>query len=262
MKEIAVMRLETTVFIVTSGIFGLLFGSFLNVCIFRIPKGETIVFGRSHCMSCGAQIKAIDLVPVLSYLVLRGRCRNCGEKISARYPAVEALNAALWAFCAADFGITPKAAAYMMFISGIIVISFIDIDTKLIPTGLIVYILVIGTVFCFFDNAVPFYDKLIGVAAGGVPLLLVLLVSRGGMGLGYVEFAAAAGLLLGWKLILFSLFAALIAGGVFGAAILLAKHKSGKTRIPFSPFLSFGMLTAVLFGNGTINLYLKAFHLL
>lgn len=255
------MQFETAAFIVLTAIFGLLFGSFLNVCIFRIPKGESIVFGRSHCMSCGAKIKARDLVPVASFIVLRGRCRNCGERISARYPAVEALNAILWVVAAVIFGITPEAVVYMLFISGIIVISFIDIDTNLIPTGLVIYILIVGAVFCFFDNAVPFYDKLIGVAAGGAPLLLILLVSRGGMGLGDVEFAAAAGLLLGWKLMLLSLFLSFLAGGAFGAAAMLAKHKSGRTKIPFAPFLSLGMLIAALLGNGIINLYLSTFHL-
>lgn len=255
------MQFEMTVYIILTALFGLLFGSFLNVCIFRIPKGESIVFGRSHCMSCGNTIKSRDLFPVVSYIVLRGRCRNCGAEISTRYPLVEALNAILWVTAAFIFGITPKAIIYMMFISGIIVISFIDRDTNLIPTSLVLYILVIGAVFCFLDNSVPFYDKLIGAAAGGAPLLLILFVSRGGMGFGDFEFAAAAGLLLGWKLILLSLFSAFIIGGIFGAAVLIITHKSGKTRIPFAPFLSSGMLIAALFGNSIINSYMSVFHL-
>lgn len=256
------MQFEMTVFVILTALFGLVFGSFLNVCIFRIPKGESIVFGRSHCMSCGNIIKARDLFPVISYIVLRGRCRNCGAKISMRYPIVEALNALIWTATAIVFGITPKTIIYMMFISGIIVTSFIDIDTNLIPTSLVLYILIIGAAFCFLDNQVPFYDKLIGLAAGGAPLLLILIASHGGMGLGDVEFAAAAGLLLGWKLILLSLFCAFIIGGIFGAVLMVKKHKSGKTRIPFAPFLSLGMLIAALFGNSIINLYASAFHLI
>lgn len=241
--------------------FGLVFGSFLNVCIYRIPKNESIVFGRSHCMSCGKQISSFDLIPVASYLILRGKCRNCGARISPRYPAVEVLNAALWAAALLRFGYRPETILYMAFLSGLIVLSLIDIDEKIVPNGMILYFILIGLISCFFRNGLTLWDKLLGVAAAGVPLLLILLISRGGMGGGDVEFAAAAGLLLGWKLSLFALFAAVIMGGIFGAALMIFKHKSGKSEMPFIPFLAGGAAISLFFGTTLLSFYMTTMRL-
>jgi leader peptidase (prepilin peptidase)/N-methyltransferase len=255
------MQLMLTVYIIFTALFGLAFGSFLNVCIYRLPSGESIVFGRSHCMACGKVIAERDLVPVFSYLVLRGRCRSCGKRISPRYPVIEALNAVLWVAAFLVFGMKTETIVYMAFISGLIVISVIDIDTSLIPNGIVIYLLVVGVLSCFFGGGVPLYEKIIGIAAGGLPLLLIVIASRGGMGGGDVEFAAVAGLLLGWKLAIFALFAAFIIGGLAGAVLMLVARRSGKTHMPFAPFLSLGMLAALFFGNNLIGLYLTAFHL-
>lgn len=241
-------------------VFGLVFGSFLNVCIYRIPRGETIVFGRSHCMTCGKTIQARDLVPVISYLWLHGKCRSCGSKISPQYPTVELLNSALWLSAYAAFGVSLKTLAAMAFISGLIVVSFIDINTKLIPNGLVIYIFIIG-VLSFFTDSIPWYEKLIGVAACGAPLLVILLVSRGGMGGGDVKFAAAAGLFLGWRLGLISLFFSFIIGAVFCLVYMRVTRCGRKTQIPFAPFLAAGMSVALFFGNTLIGLYTAAFNL-
>lgn len=250
------MQYYNAVLVVFTALFGLVFGSFLNVCIFRIPKGESIVFGRSHCMSCNKQIAAYDLIPVLSFIFLRGRCRYCGARLSLRYPLVESLNAALWVAGLFAFGFAPSTIIYMAFLSGLIVISFIDIDTMLIPNGLIIYLFIIGIVLCFFSDGMPFYENILGVVAGGAPLLIIMFASRGGMGGGDAEFAAAAGLLLGWKLSLFALFAAVVLGGIYGAFLLIFKHKSGKTQMPFAPFLAGGMTVALFFGNTLLGYYL------
>lgn len=244
-----------------SVILGLIFGSFLNVCIYRIPKKESIVFGHSHCMSCGSNLTPLDLVPVFSFIFLGGKCRHCGARISPRYPVVESLNAALWVCAFFTFGLSFRTITAAAFISGLIVLTFIDIDTKTIPNGVVIYLLAVGAVNCFADTSEPFYWKIIGVFAGGLPLLIIALASRGGMGGGDVKIAAAAGLLLGWKLSLFALLAAFVTGAVFGVIYMAAAKKSGKTQIPFAPFLSAGMLIALFFGNPLINLYLTFFKL-
>lgn len=236
-------------------VVGLVVGSFLNVCIARIPRGESIVFGRSHCMSCGAPIKPYDLVPVISYIVLRGRCRNCKAKISPRYPTVELLNALMWLAAYFAFGLTAKGLIAMAFLSVLIVISFIDIDTKLIPNGLVLCLAAVGVLACIFDTSMPFYENLLGVLAAGGPLLFIMLVSRGGMGGGDIKFMAAAGLTLGWKLSLVSLFFAFIVGAVFGLIYMLAAGKDKKSQIPFAPFLSVGTVIALFFGETLIQAY-------
>lgn len=250
---------DETVEVTAVILLGLVIGSFLNVCIVRIPVGESIVFGRSRCMSCGAAIKPYDLVPVVSYIILRGRCRNCKSRISPRYPAVELLNAALWLCAYFAFGLTARGLVAMVFLSALIVVSFIDIDTKTIPNGPVLFLAAVGALDLIFDCSVPFYENLLGVLAAGGPLFAIMLASRGGMGGGDVKFASAAGLTLGWKLSLVGLFFAFVIGAVFGLIYMCAAHKDGKSQIPFAPFLSAGMLIALFFGSAIIQFYASAF---
>lgn len=240
-------------------LLGLVFGSFLNVCIYRIPKKEPIVFGRSHCMSCGTTLKPIDLVPVFSFIFLGGKCRHCKAKISIRYPLVELLNTGLWISAFYIFGYSFKTLTAFAFISGLIVLSFIDIDTKTIPNGLVIYLLVVGALNCIADNSSPLYGKLIGIFACGLPLLVIALVIRGGMGGGDVKFAFAAGLFLGWQHSLLALFIAFVTGAVFGLVYMLITKKDGKSPIPFAPFLSLGMVISMFFGDSLIRFYLSLF---
>lgn len=254
------MQFIDIIYAVSSIVFGLVFGSFLNVCIYRIPRGETIVFGRSHCMTCGETIKSRDLIPVFSYLWLRGKCRNCGAKISPQYPIVELLNAILW-FCAYKmFGASFMTLAAMAFISGLIVTAFIDINTKLVSNKLVLYLFIVGVISCFIDS-LPWYEKLLGIAACGGPLLIILIASRGGMGGGDVKFAAAAGLFLGWRLGFLSLFFSFIIGAVFGLIYMCVTKCGRKAQIPFAPFLAAGMLVALFFGNTLIDFYVTALNL-
>lgn len=240
-------------------VLGLVFGSFLNVCIYRIPKSETIVYGRSHCMSCGHELSPLDLIPVFSFIFLGGKCGYCGSKISLRYPLVELLNASLWFFSYLRFGLHLQTIAVFAFVSGLIVLSFIDIDTKTLPNGVIIYLAVVAILNGIADVKAPFYSIIIGAAAFGVPLLLIAIITRGGMGGGDVKFAFAAGLFLGWKLSLFALFSAFITGALFGVIFMIVKKRSGKTQIPFAPFLAVGILAALFWGDSLINLYLSLF---
>lgn len=210
-------------------------------------------------MSCGTTLKPIDLVPVFSFIFLRGKCRYCGAKISIRYPLVELLNAGLWISAFYIFGISLRTLTAFAFISGLIIISFIDIDIKTIPNGLVIYLVAVGALNCVADNSSPLYAKLIGIFACGLPLLIIALISRSGMGYGDVEFAFAAGLFLGWQHSLLALFIAFVTGAVFGLIYMLVTKKDGKTPIPFAPFLSFGMLISLFFGDAILRLYFSLF---
>jgi leader peptidase (prepilin peptidase) / N-methyltransferase len=247
------------IYIIAVVLMGLCIGSFLNVCIYRIPTGESIVSGRSHCTACGTIIRPYDLIPVFSYLILRGRCRACGQKISIRYPLVELLNAVLYLLLFFCFRLTPAFFLYSAFMSALIVSSAIDMNTTMIPDRMHVVIIVIGILACFFSPDVIWYERIIGFFAASVPLFIAMLASRGGMGFGDVKLMAAAGLMLGWKLILFSLFTASVVGAIFGIALILTKGKTMKTAITFGPFLAFGCFFALLFGNTLISAYLHLF---
>lgn len=211
-------------------------------------------------MSCGTTLKPADLVPVFSFIFLGGKCRYCGAKISVRYPLVELLNAGLWISALYMFGLSFKVLTTFAFISGLIVISFIDIDTKTIPNGLVIYLLAVGVLNCITDNTSPFYAKLIGVLACGIPLLIIALVSRGGMGDGDVKFAFASGLFLGWQNSLLALFIAFVTGAIFSIIYMLITKRGRKSPIPFAPFLSVGMLLSLFFGDTLLQFYFSLFR--
>ncbi len=243
-------------YLVITGLMGLLFGSFLNVCIFRIPKKESIVTGASHCMTCGKRIPWYDLIPVFSYLILRGRCRGCGAKITIRYPAVEALTAALWLGVYLRYGFTPQTLLYLSLVSALIVAAFIDIDTTEVPLSLTVFILVLGIAALFLRD-MPFYERLIGLFAASVPLLIAAVLSKGGMGGGDIKLMAVCGLVIGWKLILLSLLLAVLSGAVYGGVLLILRKKGRKAEIPLVPFLAGSIVVSLLFGGELIAGYLS-----
>jgi leader peptidase (prepilin peptidase)/N-methyltransferase len=240
-------------------IFGLLMGSFLNVCIYRIPKKESIVFGRSHCTDCSAEIKNYDLIPIISYLVLGGKCRNCKSKISIKYPAIELLNAFLYLLIYIHFKFSTDFFIYATLVSILIIISLIDYEIKIIPNILVIFILVIGILSIFFSPQLIWYERIIGFFAASVPLLLAALISKGGMGGGDIKLMAVCGLILGWKLILISLFIGCILGTIYG---FIARFKNGsflKAYIPFGPFLSTAMVISIFLGNPLIFWYTSTF---
>jgi len=248
--------------VLITGVFvlGLLFGSFLNVCIYRIPSGESIVTGRSHCTSCGEAIKPYDLIPLLSYFILKGRCRNCGGAISPRYPIIEFLNAVLYAALFYRYGLTPAFCIYALFVSALIVATFIDIDKMVIPDRINISIIVIGVFACFISRDILWWERVIGFFAASFPLLIAMLISKGGMGFGDIKLAAAAGLVVGYKFALFSLLASCIIGAVYGIIYIRAKGANLKTAIPFGPFLSIAFFISLFFGKIIISSYLSLFY--
>lgn len=235
-------------------LYGIVIGSFLNVCIYRLPKHENIVKVRSHCMSCGYQLKWYDLVPVFSYLFLGGRCRKCKAKISIQYPLIEMLNGVLYIIIFAEYGFSVETLLYCLLFSALVTLSVIDFRTYEIPVGINVFILALGLIRVITDYTNwPRY--IIGLLCVSGFLFLIYLVTKGrGIGGGDVKLMAAAGLLLGWKLIILAFFV----GCIIGAIIHLIRMKISKAGhvLAMGPYLSLGIMIAVLFGERMISWYL------
>ena len=215
------MALDITLYIL-SALTGLAIGSFLNVCIYRLPRGEFFSRARSYCPKCSAPIRARDNIPLISYIVLRGKCRSCGQPISPRYLVVEALTAALFIANFAYFGVHPLTIVWDIAVCALITAAFIDLDTFEIPDSAVLVLLVLGAVTFAPFGGVSWQDKLIGCACVSVPMLIVCLL--GGMGFGDVKLYFVLGLLLGWQktLVLF-LFSAVL--GAAGSLIVVAVRK-------------------------------------
>ena len=238
-------------------LYGITIGSFLNVLIYRLPKKENIVTTRSHCMSCGNQLKWYDLVPLFSYLVLRGKCRKCKARISVQYPLIEGLNGMLYSLIFAVYGIGVETLLYCLLSSALLALSVIDLRTYEIPVGFQYFILVLGIVRVATDfKNWLFY--VIGFFAVSVFLYLIVLISKGAaMGGGDVKLMAVCGLLIGWKLILLSL----AVGCILGSVIHLLRMKfSGQDHVlAMGPYLSLGVMISILWGNRFLTWYLSGF---
>lgn len=236
-------------------IFGIVIGSFLNVCILRIPKHETIVTERSHCMSCGYQLSWYDMVPVFSWLFLGGKCRKCKAPISPQYPIVEAINGVLYVliFLVEDFSL--EAVLYCLLASALLVLSVIDWRTYEIPVGINIFILILGILRVITDYR-NWWNYLIGFLCVSIFLYLLFLISKGrAIGGGDIKLMAAAGLLLGWKLIIL----AFLLGCILGAIIHLIRMRVSKADhvLAMGPYLSVGIFIAALWGNQWIGWYLS-----
>lgn len=236
---------------------GLIIGSFLNVCIYRVPRGESIVFPPSRCPKCGQRLKPKHLIPVVSFIMLSGKCSYCRGKISPVYPAVEITAAVLFTVLFSRFGMGLLFLKYSLFASLLIVISFIDLKTQIIPDSLIVTGLVSGLAFTLIDKNSSFLASLVGALLGSGILLLIAILSRGGMGGGDVKLMAVIGLFLGWRRVLVTLFIGFLSGGIISLFLLLTRKKGRKDAIPFGPFLSTAALVSALYGEEIIYLYLN-----
>lgn len=241
-------------------VLGLCVGSFCNVLIFRIPKGEEFVKSSSHCMSCGHKLSWYENIPLLSFALQKGKCRSCGRALSFQYPAVEAINGLLWLVCGLCFrGDWLTVALYCCLISLCIVIALIDWRTFEIPNGLNLAIFILGLVRLFTDLG-SWKSYLIGLLCVSLFFLLLWFATRGaGIGMGDVKLMGAAGLLLGWQRILL----ALIVGSVAGSIIhMIRMRRSGEgKKLAFGPYLSAGIVLSALFGEALIGAYLGLFGL-
>lgn len=245
-------------------LYGIVIGSFLNVCIYRIPKEENLVTVGSHCMECGHRLRWYDLFPLFSWLFLKGKCRYCGAGISVQYPLVEALNGILYVFVFAVNGWNVDSILWCVLTSALIVLSVIDHRTMMIPTVVDVVILAVGIIHLVLHLNDWFY-YVAGFFFASLFLLLCALLFRGvtgksGLGLGDVELMACAGLCIGWGHALF----AIVIGSVLGAVIqgIRMGITKEKGKFPFGPYLSLGVWIALLWGTQIYEWYLGQFFYL
>ena len=246
--------LPTILLYIVIFLYGIVIGSFLNVLIYRLPKKENIVTTRSHCMSCGYQLKWYDLVPIFSYLVLGGRCRKCKTRISVQYPIIEALNGCLYLIVFYKFGMSVDSLLYCLLFSALLTLSVIDFRTYEIPIGINVFILLLGLVRVITDWT-NWADYLIGFLAVSVFLYLIYIITHGrGIGGGDVKLMAVCGLVLGWKLILLGFFLGCIIGSI--CHLIRMKISHADHVLAMGPYLSVGVMIAALWGSQMINWYL------
>lgn len=243
-------------------IFGLIIGSFLNVCIYRIPKKLSIVFPRSFCPKCKTTIKAWQNIPIVSYLILRGKCSNCKESISFRYPMVEVLTAVMFLLIWHNFWLDLniyKILLNLFFVSILIVIAFIDIDCLLIHDKITYPVIIIGLILQFvFASPV---QAILGFFVGGSLIYLFvlsgkLLYGQDGMGGGDIKLGALVGVYLGWKMTLLSIFLACIIGSLVSGILMVLKKKKKSDYIAFGPFMALGAVVALFWGKRILSWYL------
>jgi leader peptidase (prepilin peptidase) / N-methyltransferase len=275
---------EPVIFIIVSVVIGLMVGSFLNVVIYRLPKmmerewhnnclelqGKditeqtkfTLASPRSACPACNHQITALENIPIISYLLLGGKCKGCKTKISIRYPLVEALTGALLGMVAYQFGYTYTTLFAWIFTLALITLTFIDFDTQLLPDDITLPLLWLGLLFNLNNNGfVDLKSAVIGVVAGYLILwsvywLFKIVTGKEGMGYGDFKLLAAIGAWFGWQLIPAVILLSSVLGTVIGVALILFRGKSGGTAIPFGPFLALGGIAALFFGQQLASFYL------
>jgi leader peptidase (prepilin peptidase) / N-methyltransferase len=253
----------TAVLVLLAGVLGLLIGSFLNVVVHRVPRGESVVSPPSACPRCGSAIRPRDNVPVLGWLLLRGKCRDCGEPISARYPVVEALCGVLFAVMALRFGLDWQLPAWLYLAAVGLALALIDLDTRRLPDVLTLPSYAVGAALlalpALLDDR---WDDLVRSLLGAAVMLALYFVLwfayPAGMGFGDVKLSGVLGLylgFLGWGELLVGLFLGFFLGAVFGVALMAAQKGGRKTAVPFGPFMLLGVLIAVLVGGDLAQAY-------
>ncbi|MDW0109640.1 prepilin peptidase [Sporosarcina aquimarina] len=240
-------------------VYGLVFGSFYNVVGLRVPKKESIVSPPSHCTVCDRQLTFIDLVPVLSFVFLKGKCRGCGTKISPVYPLMELVTGILFAFSFYQFGFTLELIVALLFVSMLIIITVSDIAYMLIPNKILLPFGIALLVMRIIQPLTPWWDSFLGAAAGFLILLLIAIVSKGGMGGGDIKLFLVIGLVLGTELTLLTLFLAASIGSVVGIIHLRRTKQGRKTPVPFGPSISAAAIICYFYGNALVGWYLTMF---
>lgn len=254
-------------------LFGLIVGSFLNVVIVRLPRGEGLVRPGSRCPACKNPIKAYDNIPILSFLWLKGRCRACRARISWRYPLVEALTALLFVFALGRFGVSARSLFLLLFLSALVVASFIDLEHQIIPHAITLVGIPLGLLGSVVTQEPPFPDALVGALCGAGLLYFVavygeVLLKKECMGGGDVNLLGMIGAFLGWQKMLLALFLGAVFGSVIGLMMMASGWWLGRSttnhqslianhRIPFGPFLALGAAVALFFGEGLVRWYIS-----
>ena len=240
-------------------IIGLIVGSFLNVVIYRLPLKKSIIFPSSHCPNCENKLKYYDLVPVFSFIFSKGKCRYCGEKISLQYPIVELLTALLFLLAFLNYGLASEFIIFIILISSLIVVSFIDIKYQIIPNEITFSFIPFGLIFSLVFNHISFVNSLLGLVIPAGLLLLIAFIYKKGMGIGDVKLIGMIGVFIGWRYALISIFIGALFGSIYGIYMMIFGKMDRKTRIPFGPFISLGAIIMILYGNILINWYVGLF---
>ncbi|AET66689.1 prepilin signal peptidase PulO-like peptidase [Desulfosporosinus orientis DSM 765] len=245
---------------ISLGLLGLLIGSFLNVVIYRVPQGQSIVWPGSHCPVCGHGLRAWELIPALSFLIQKGQCRNCQSPISWRYPAVELLTGILFFFAGLSSLTTylhpARLLVNLVFVSVLIALAFIDLDTFRLPDLLTLPLLGLGMISAFLIPGSPtLSESLFSALGAGAAFLVIALVYPQGMGLGDVKLVAAMGAFLGFPAIFLAIFTGSLAGSLVGIFLLATGQKRFRQQIPFGPYLAFGAILTLLWGSPVLNWY-------
>lgn len=241
--------------------------SFLNVVIYRVPRGLDFISGRSECPSCRHTLAPWQMVPVFNWLYLRGKCHYCKAKISPRYPIYETIGGLLLIFCAKRSALMSQLTVTALLhtlvdfalLCILTVIFAVDAETMEIPNGFVITLFIIGAAMVFVSPEVSFVERLIGIVCASIPLLLITLIKEGAFGGGDIKILGAVGFCLGWKLTLLTLFFSILGGGIWGAGLLALKKTEAKSHFAFGPFICIGCALSYFFGDYILRWYFSFF---
>ena len=237
-------------------LFGAAIGSFSNVCIYRLPKKLSIISPPSQCPNCGKSISPFDNIPIISFILLRGRCRYCQSPISWRYPIVELITGLIFLSLYLNFRISPQFFIYALLCTSLIIIAFIDLEHKIIPDVITLPGIIIGLTLSLTIPHITLINSIKGLLIGGGLFYAIAIISRGGMGGGDIKLIAMVGSFLGWKNVLLTIFLGSLFGSIVGIVLIILKKKNRKDMVPFGPFLSLGAIISIFYGRDLIYLWL------
>jgi leader peptidase (prepilin peptidase)/N-methyltransferase len=242
----------------------LAFGSFINVVVYRVPRGESLIMPASHCPHCQHPIRPWDNIPLISWIILKGHCRDCGAPISFRYPLVEMLAAVLLLLSCYKYGVSASFAFYSILLLGLLALSLIDLEHYLLPNRIVIPLWIFGLVFEIIFRVIPLWKSLLGMVVGGGILVLVAyggkwLFGKEAMGGGDIKLTAMMGVYVGWPNVLLLFFLAAVLASVVGVALMIGWGKKGRDPIPFGPFLALGCVLTLLWGTRLLDWYLGFF---
>ncbi|MBI5749849.1 MAG: prepilin peptidase [Nitrospinae bacterium] len=235
---------------------GAAIGSFSNVCVYRLPKKLSIISPSSQCPNCGKGISPFDNIPIISFILLRGRCRYCQSPISWRYPIVELITGLVFLSLYLNFRISPQFFIYAMLCTSLIIIAFIDLEYKIIPDVITLPGIIIGLTISLTMPNITLLNSIKGLLLGGGLFYAIAILSRGGMGGGDIKLIAMVGSFLGWKNVLLTIFLGSLFGSIVGIVLIILKKKNRKDMVPFGPFLSLGAIVSIFYGREIIYLWL------
>lgn len=255
--DIVLIFLSIYVFVV-----GLCFGSFLNVVIWRTPQGLSFAKGRSFCPHCHHTLVWYDLIPLVSWLILRGKCRSCKEPISIRYPLIECASGVLALWCFSHYGFTWDTILVFIIALLLLAVAMIDLDTMLIPNGLLLTMLIPIIILCMLHPEVVFLDRFIGCFSIALPMYILTLLIPNCFGGGDIKLLAVCGIVLGWKLSILAIFIAILLGGFYACYLLISKKAQKSSHIAFGPYICVGVFISLLYGIDLITAYFSFFGLM